>query len=114
MALKKRNKTEKNTSDGLLSVKEQQAEKTLTVHIIDEINGVRVIENVRGVRIDDKEVRLFIMSDYAPILGEVNGSVSIFSADGEVELKDLSGFYKLEDNSFTLVVSGNAKNWYKR
>lgn len=87
--------------------KEQSAERKLgkmTVKIIDEENGLSVINNVRAVRIRDDEYVLLIMEDYSATLGEVNGTIAFVTNSDEVKLGDVKGFYRLRNNEFTLIL----------
>ena len=76
----------------------------LTVKIIDEESGLRVIENVRSVRIRDKEYVLLIMDEYSATIGEINGEVAILTRNDEIKLEDVKGFYRLRNNELTLIL----------
>lgn len=76
----------------------------ITVNILDEDQGLRKIEFVRAVRILSEEYVLLMMDDYSPTLGEVDGKVAFLTADDEITYDHIKGFYRLQNNEFTLVI----------
>ena len=58
----------------------------IKVRIFDLEHGLVEYENVKFIRIVSKDYNLLIMEDYMPIIGEIDGSVSINGE--EVDLTD--------------------------
>ena len=88
-------------------------EKTyITARIIDEENGVKVIEKVNAVRIKSKDYRILIMVDYAPMLGALVGDVVLLTENGEVSFTNVTGYYKHQRNEFTLLIKDEFDGWY--
>ena len=78
--------------------------------IVLENDSVKLseINNVRIIRIKDQKYNILIMKDYWPVLGEINGSVTI-EADQNYSYENIIGFYKLSHNVFHLII----KEWVK-
>lgn len=72
--------------------------------IIDYRTGLREVDNVKAVRVHSKGYTLLIMQDFTPMLGKLEGDVCLVTADEEIEIKNVIGYYKHQDNLFTLVV----------
>ena len=77
---------------------------SIVARIIDESAGLKVISDVRAVRIHSKGYVLLIMDDYAPTLGEVEGDVSLLSGDDEIVFRGIKGCYKQQNNIFTMII----------
>ena len=76
----------------------------IIVRIISFKDGLRVLTKVRGIRILSDKYHLLIMADFAPSLGKINGDVVIITDNKEIEIKNISAFYKLQHNEFTLLI----------
>ena len=61
------------------------------------------IENVRLIRVKDKNHNLLIMKDYWPVVGQINGSITI-EADETLQLDNIEGFYALSHNTFWVII----------
>ena len=61
------------------------------------------IDNARIIRIKDKKYNLLVMKDYWPVVGEIDGTISI-EADKEYSYTDIKGFYILAHNIFHLII----------
>ncbi len=77
---------------------------SIVARIVDETEGLRVISDVRAVRIHSKDYVLLIMDDYAPALGEVEGDVTLLSGDDELVFRGIKGCYKQQNNIFTMII----------
>ena len=64
---------------------------------------VQKIEKVKTIRVNDELYNLFIAKDYWPVIGEINGNISI-EADKTYNFQDISGFYILSHNVFKLII----------
>lgn len=62
-----------------------------------------VIKDVKIIRIKSTEYNLLIMKDYWPVVGEINGKVSI-EADENYSYDNINGFFTLSHNVFHLII----------
>ena len=76
----------------------------ISVKIIDEENGLRLYEEVNAVRIKSEKYSLLIMDDYSPIIGQLDGSISILTGKDEITISDIKAFYRHQHNKFTLLI----------
>ena len=85
---------------------EQELKKgKILARVINEKNGIQNIENVRAIRILSKDYVVLIMEDYTSTLGQVDGTVTVISDDGEAVYENINGFYKQQNNVFTLLIA---------
>ena len=63
-----------------------------------------VIKDVKIIRIKSAEYNLLIMKDYWPVVGEINGKVSI-EADQNYLYENINGFFTLSHNVFHLIIT---------
>lgn len=77
----------------------------LDSHAID----MTVIENVKIIRIKSDYCNLLIMKDYWPVVGEINGKISI-EADKSITYDNIKGFYSLSHNVFHLIIKEKGDN----
>lgn len=78
--------------------------KELEVIILDsEKMQMTKIENVKVIRIKSELYTLLIMKDYWPVVGEINGRISI-EADENYTYENIEGFYTLSHNIFHLMI----------
>lgn len=76
----------------------------LEVIILDsEKMQMTKIENVKVIRIKSELYTLLIMKDYWPVVGEINGRISI-EADENYTYENIEGFYTLSHNVFHLMI----------
>ena len=67
-------------------------------------HGLREYENIEYIRIISKTYNLLIMKDYLPIIGEIDGKISIKSKDVDLKYEDVRAFYMNSDNVFNLMI----------
>ena len=85
---------------------EQELKKgKILARVINEKNGIQNIENVRAIRILSRDYVVLIMEDYTSTLGQVDGTVTVISDDGEAVYENINGFYKQQNNTFTLLIA---------
>lgn len=77
--------------------------KELKVIILDSGIEVTEIENVRIIRIKSDNYSLLILKDYWPVVGEINGSISI-EGQTNTKFENISGFYTVSRNLFYLII----------
>lgn len=90
-----------NRKEGAAAVR---GKGSIKVRIIDEKDGLRVIEHVTAIRVHSSNYVLLIMKDYSPTLGEIEGDLVFLMEDGELFLKDIHGCFKQQDNEFTVII----------
>ncbi len=81
----------------------------IQARVIDAENGLKELAGVCAVRIQSRDYNLLVMDDYLPVLGRIDGSVAFLTAEGELSLDGIRGFYKHQHNEFTLLVEEHAK-----
>ena len=62
-----------------------------------------VINNVKIVRVKSADYNLLIMKDYWPVVGEINGKVTI-EADENYSYENINGFFTVSHNVFHLII----------
>ena len=77
----------------------------MKARIISMEEGLREIEKVRLIRVISREYNLLIMEDYMPVIGEIIGTVTIVSDDGEYKAENIKGFFSVRKNLFSLMLS---------
>jgi len=82
----------------------------ITARVIDEYNGLSVHESIKAVRILSDDYVLLIMEDYTPTIGKINGDVVILTDEGEKKYPGVDGFFKHQDNVFSLFIKSYAGN----
>ena len=76
----------------------------LEVIILDsEKMQMNKIENVKVIRIKSELYTLLIMKDYWPVVGEINGRISI-EADENYTYENIEGFYTQSHNVYHLMI----------
>ena len=77
--------------------------RELKVIVLDSGIDIKEIDKVRIIRVKSDNYNLLVLKDYWPIVGEVNGSISI---EGETNYKynNIKGFYSLSNNVFYLII----------
>ena len=86
----------------------------IRVRIIDEVNGLQYLDNVRLIRLKSKTYTVLIMEDFAATLGQIEGDITFLSGDREVVVDNILGYYKHQHNEFTLLIHEDADGWYKK
>ena len=81
----------------------QSNNKELKVIVLDSGIEIKEIDNVKIIRIKSDNYNLLVLKDYWPVVGELDGSISI---EGEVNRKyeNIRGFYSLSRNVFHLII----------
>ncbi|MBR3209970.1 MAG: hypothetical protein IKF82_06890 [Bacilli bacterium] len=81
-----------------------EKQRELKVIILENDSArMKVIENVKIIRINDRGYKLLIMKDYWPVVGEIDGSI-IIDGDEEYPIENIKGFYSLSHNIFHLII----------
>ena len=83
---------------------------TITARVIDYVNGIKVIQNIKAVRIKSKGYVLLIMEDYVPTLGRIEGKIVFLTDEEEYVYENVNGFYKHQYNEFTVLIEENTES----
>lgn len=78
--------------------------KYIEVIIISFRNGFQIYQNVKLIRMKSKDYNLLLMVDYMPVVGELEGSLTLVSEQEEIHMEDIRGFYVMKNNVFKLLV----------
>ena len=76
----------------------------IQARISDFDHGLRIVSNVRLVRIKSKEYSLLIMEDYFPTMGSICGIVELVTDTEQVPLGKVKGFFLHRENEFSLLI----------
>lgn len=77
----------------------------ITAKVISMRDGLKEITGVSMIRIKSREYNLLIMEDYMPVIGEIDGNVTIVFTDGEYREENIRGFFSHRKNLFSLMIS---------
>lgn len=66
--------------------------------------GMKIIKDVKIIRIKSDDYNLLIMKDYMPILGDIDGEISFQTDDDNISYDKVKAFYMLKDNEFNLII----------
>lgn len=86
----------------------------MRARIIDEVNGLQYLDNVRLIRLKSKTYKLLIMEDFAATLGQIEGDITFLCGDREVVFDNIQGYYKHQHNEFSLLIHEDTDGWYKK
>ncbi len=78
--------------------------KHIEVIIISFEKEFQIFHNVRLLRLKSKDYNLLMMVDYMPVVGELEGMLTIVSENQEVSFENIRGFYVMKNNVFKLLV----------
>lgn len=81
----------------------KHSEELVVIILDSEKMQMIKIENVKVIRIKSELYTLLIMKDYWPVVGEINGRISI-EADENYTYENIEGFYTLSHNVFHLMI----------
>lgn len=67
-------------------------------------HGLQIYKDINIVRVKGPDSNLFIMEDYMPIIGQINGRVDFIGKENMITLENVSGFFCHEHNVFFLLI----------
>lgn len=76
----------------------------ISARILGYSQGLVAFEHARLVRVVSDDHTLLIMEDFAPVLGEVRGTVTVLTDEGEYRFEAKRGYYLHTHNEFSLVI----------
>ena len=82
----------------------EDEKKYIEVIVISFESGYQIFHNVNLIRLKSKKYNLLIMIDYMPVVGELDGDISIVSETDEIKLENVQGFYVMKNNVFKLLI----------
>ncbi len=82
---------------------ENRSEELKVIVLDSETIEMKEIDNVKVIRIKSDFCNLLIMKDYWPVVGEIDGKISI-EADESIVYDNIKGFYSLSHNIFHLII----------
>jgi len=80
------------------------AGRTITVRVVDTEHGMREFPDVNMVHVKSRFYNILIMEGYSSSIGEVDGTVTITSANMQKEFGQVKGFYLHKNNTFHLLI----------
>lgn len=78
--------------------------KFMEAIVISFQNGYQIYHNVKLIRMSSKTFNLLMMVDYMPVVGELDGKLTIVSEGEEVNFEHIQGFFVLKHNVFKMIV----------
>lgn len=78
----------------------------MIVKKFDISSGLTVYNNVKLIRVKNKKNNYLIMEDHAPIIGKVEGIITILREDDNDINLNVSGYFMHKLNTFELIVEG--------
>ncbi|MDO4438754.1 MAG: hypothetical protein Q4B86_04830 [Eubacteriales bacterium] len=81
----------------------------IKVRIMGMKDGLKEIDEVSLIRVISREYNLLIMEDYMPVIGEIDGNVTIVGSQGEYKLENINGYFSIRKNLFSLLIGGGFK-----
>ena len=85
--------------------KETEELKNIVVQLLDINGDVKQYDDVNFIKIVSKKYNLIIMKDYLPIIGEVQGEITIGRQEETINMKKVRGYFMHKHNKFNLFYS---------
>jgi len=77
----------------------------IAADILSFEKGAEHFENLKAIRVKSKNYNLLIMEDYMPLIGEIEGNLSLVDDDGNsVDYTTVTGYYRHSHNQFEFIV----------
>lgn len=79
-------------------------DNTFVANIV-QTNGILVtLNDVVAVRVISRYYNLLIMKDYMPVIGEVDGALTVVSKTAKYEMPSGVAYFVNQNNEFTLII----------
>ena len=78
--------------------------KNMSAKLLNIKTGLQEYDDVKFIKIKSKDYNLLIMQDYLPIIGEIDGDVTIELVSNVVELTNIKGYFMNKKNQFNLFI----------
>jgi hypothetical protein len=82
----------------------ETSKKQMEAIVLSLHDGYQIYRNVNMIRIKDRRYSLMVMVDYMPMVGEINGSLTILCDENEIQIDHITGFYFIKGNVFKLLI----------
>lgn len=79
----------------------------MRVRIFDLAHGLTEYEKIKFIRIVSSDYNLLIMQDYMPVIGKIDGTLTINSNEIDLEYDNIKAYYIHRDNEFNLMIEGS-------
>ena len=76
----------------------------IKVIILEEDIKIQKIENVKVIRIKSSKYNLLIMKDYLPVVGYIDGAITIETENDRIIYEKIKGFFSNTRNLFYLII----------
>lgn len=76
----------------------------MNVKLLNIKTGLQEYDNVKFIKIKSKDYNLLIMQDYLPIIGEIEGDVTIELVSNAIELTNIKAYFMNKKNQFNLFI----------
>ena len=76
----------------------------IKVKLFTVTDGLVEYDDVKLIRIKSDKYNLLIMEDYLPIIGDINGNITIEMNDDVVVKENIIGYYMHKNNTFELII----------
>lgn len=77
----------------------------ITARVLSFQERLQTYQDVDLIRIVSERYTLLILTDYMPLIGELNGRVEIVSGEKKKLLEGVTGFYIHSGNEFELLIT---------
>lgn len=81
-------------------------EDVIKVQICGVEKGLEEYENISFIRIKSRRYTLLIMREFMPVIGEIEGDITISGRGQEIEKKGVRGYFMHRHNHFSLMLQG--------
>ena len=82
--------------------KETEELNNIVVQLLDINGDVKQYDDVNFIKIVSKKYNLIIMKDYLPIIGEVQGEITIGRQEETINMKKVRGYFMHKHKKFNL------------
>lgn len=81
--------------------------RTIQVRVSSFEKGLEIYNEIKVIRIVSAKYNLLIMSGFQPLLGEIQGEVTLISEENEYQIKDINAFYCFRKNVLKILIKEN-------
>lgn len=85
-------------------------DRVFTVNIIKPDGKRIVFDDAVAVRIIDKFYNLLMMKDYMPIIGKVDGDLTVLGTKNSFSMQGGIAYFINHDNFFTVIIDSESAN----
>ncbi len=78
--------------------------KTMQVRVLSLEKGLEIYNDIKIIRIVSRDNNLMIMSEFQPVIGEINGNVTFISEESDYGLNDVKAFFCFRKNVMKIII----------